>query len=75
MESRDFFQCRGCRHFEDADWAGCIKRGQKEGLDQCYNPSLSKRQRCVVCGNHLIFNELEGKKYCREHWDNLKVDK
>ena len=74
MGERDFASCRGCRHFEDADWKGCIARVGKAGMDECFNPCLSKRQRCVVCGNHLIFNELEGKKYCRTCFDNKKVE-
>jgi predicted SprT family Zn-dependent metalloprotease len=74
MENRDFASCRGCRHFEDADWKGCIARVKKTDLDSCFNPVLSKRQRCVICGSHYIFIELEGKKYCRKCSDNLKIE-
>lgn len=71
----DFAKCSGCRHFEDADWAGCIERVKRTGdFIDCYNPSMEKRKKCSICGSRFVWTERSGKLFCRNCYDELKVE-
>lgn len=71
----DFAKCSGCRHFEDEDWKGCIDRVKRTGdFINCFNPQLSKRQKCSICGSRFVLTEREGKLYCRTCFDNREKE-